>query len=80
MPKLEIKITGTDLTVGLKGNPPFINKEELGGKINVEDSLWTLDGDEIEISLQKLFKGTTWSSALKGHETMNPLLEEEVKK
>jgi len=31
MPKLEIKIAKNGLSVGIKGNPPFINQEEFGG-------------------------------------------------
>ena len=80
MPKLDVKIEKTKLSVGLKGNPPFINGEEYGGEINKEESLWTLDDGEIEISLQKLFKGKMWDSALKGHQTLDPLMHEEVKK
>ena len=48
MPEMDIKITSTHLKVGLKGNPPFLD-EELGGKVNAEESLWYFEDDEVHI-------------------------------
>ena len=59
-PEMDIKITSTHLSVGIKGNPPFLD-EELGGKINAQESLWYFEDDEIQISLQKMFKAQTWT-------------------
>ena len=50
MPKLDIQITANHLKMGLKGNPPFID-EDLGGKANSEESLWTLEDGEIIITI-----------------------------
>ena len=79
MPELDIKIKSTHLSVGLKGNPPFLD-EELGGKINTLDSLWFFEDDEVVISLQKTYKAQTWTCACKGHAGLDPLTETEVKK
>ena len=78
-PEMDIKITSTHLSVGIKGNPPFLD-EELGGKINAQESLWYFEDDEIQISLQKMFKAQTWTWACKGHTTLDPMVESEMKK
>lgn len=76
---LAVSITSTHLTVGLKGNPPFLD-QDLGGQVISDESTWTLDGDELEVILQKAKKAETWSCALKGHASLNPYEVEEVKK
>ena len=48
MPELEIKITATHLTVGLKGLPPFLN-EDLGGLVKASESYWMIEDDELHI-------------------------------
>lgn len=79
MPEMDIKITSTHISVGIKGNPPFLN-EDLGGKVNAEESLWYFEDEEIHISLQKIYKAQTWTSACKGHSTLDPMTEAAVKK
>lgn len=39
-----------------------------------------IEDGEIHISLQKMSKGETWMSALKGHVGLDPFTEEKVKK
>src|SRR4051812_26687746 len=76
---LDIKITSNSLQVGLKGNPPFI-KESLGGIVIADECTWTLDKNELEITLQKMKKAETWKTALGAVSQLNPLEEEEIKK
>ena len=79
LPQFEIKITATHLTVGIKGNPPFLN-EELGGHCVTDESLWMIEDDELHIQFSKMKRAETWMSALKGHQVLDPLLEQEVRK
>ena len=61
--QLQCKITATHLTLGLRGVPkPFID-EDFPHKVKVDESMWTLDDGELEISLQKAAKAETWDSA-----------------
>jgi hypothetical protein len=65
--------------VGIKGNPPFLN-EKLGGTVLKGESLWQIDDNEIVIILAKMKKGETWTCACQGHETLDPLTQQEVQK
>jgi len=76
---IECKITKDHLTLGIKGNNPFIN-EDFFDTVIADESMWTKDGDEIEINLQKMKKASTWDSALKGHGLLDPLAKTEVQK
>ena len=48
LPELDIKIEVTKLSVGIKGNPPFLN-ETLGGSVKVAESFWMIEDDELHI-------------------------------
>ena len=48
MPKFDIVIKPKTMSVGIKGNPPFLN-EKLGGMIVEEESFWMLEDDELHI-------------------------------
>lgn len=76
---LAIVIRPSHLTIGIKGNPPYLD-HDLGGMIIDEESTWTLDGQQLEITLQKMRKAETWPAAFKGHSQLNPVEAEEVKK
>ena len=39
-----------------------------------------LEDDELHIQLAKMKKGETWMEALKGHQTLDPMMQEEVRK
>ena len=52
MPKLDIKITPTHLTVGLKDYPPYLS-EDFSQNVKASESLWTLEDGEIVIKLIK---------------------------
>ena len=49
LPELDIKIECTKLTVGIKGNPPFLS-ESLGGNVKPGESYWMIE-DEKELHI-----------------------------
>lgn len=57
-----------------------IFQEKYAKEINKSDSLWIIEDEELEITLQKAFKGDVWPSAFQGHEAMNPMLQQEIQK
>ena len=79
LPELEVKIEITHVTVGIKGNPPFMS-ENLGGRIKSDESYWMIEDEELNILLCKMKKGETWTCACQGHEAMDPLTQQEVQK
>ena len=79
LPKLDIKITPTHLSVGLKNYPPYLS-EDLSANVKSSESLWTLEDGEIVITLEKAIKGETWMSVFKGQEKLNPFQKEEMQK
>ena len=79
MPEFDITIKPSHLKVGIKGNPPFLD-EDLFDKCLVDESFWMLEDDELHIQLAKMKKGEMWTCALKGHQHLDPLMQEEVKK
>jgi len=79
---LEVVIEHLRLSIGLKGNPPFI-QEETGGPVKVDESYWMLDeSGELNINLQKMNKAETWVCALKGQQgsKVDPLTHQEIQK
>ncbi|KRX07339.1 HSP20-like chaperone [Pseudocohnilembus persalinus] len=79
LPKLDIKIQPNHISIGIKGNPPFIN-EDLAGTCDSDESYWCIEDDELHIILQKAFKGQVWQSALKGHQGLDPLTQSQIQK
>ena len=78
-PKLEVIFASKKLTVGVTGNPPYLN-EELFTYVKETECMWQIDGKEIEITLQKALKAETWKSVFIGHGNLNELQIEEAKK
>lgn len=76
---LDIKISHGHVRVGIKGNPPFLD-EDTGGEIVLAESFWSFQDGEITINFQKMRKGQTWMSALKGHGQLDPLAQQEDQK
>lgn len=76
---ISCKIQPNHLSLGLKGNPPFLNEDTSGPVVQAE-SYWTFSDGEICIFLQKMRKGETWESALLGRGTVDPFTKEEIKK
>ena len=54
--------------------------ENLGGKVKLDESLWTIEDDELHIELCKMKKGDTWTCACQGHAGLDPLTQQEVQK
>ena len=79
LPELEIKITTSHLTVGIKGNQPFLD-EELERKVEASESIWVIEDEELHIILMKIEKAEIWSRVCKDHDKMDPLIEAEIKK
>ena len=48
LPDLEVVIKIDRVSVGIKGNPPFMS-EELGGKVCTAESFWMIEDDELHI-------------------------------
>eukprot|EP01040_Poterioochromonas_malhamensis_P006564 gene6564-7068_t len=79
---LDITFQPNHLKVGIKNNPVSYINEDTAGPIIVDDSLWMLADGELVINLQKMHKGETWESALKGQqgEKVDLHTKEELKK
>eukprot|EP00743_Colponemidia_sp_Colp-15_P003072 GILK01003320.1.p1 GENE.GILK01003320.1~~GILK01003320.1.p1 ORF type:complete len:183 (+),score=22.84 GILK01003320.1:52-549(+) len=76
---LDIKIEPRRLSVGLRGNPPFL-QEEFQGLVKTSESFWMIEDGELHINLQKSAKGETWLAALKGHQALDSFTQSEVQK
>ena len=76
---LDVRINPTKLTIGIRGNPPFID-EPFTHAVDSSESTWTLEDGIMHLSLTKGSKGTTWDSLLKGHTPVDPLTQSEVQK
>jgi hypothetical protein len=48
--------------------------------VNSDESCWTLEDDELHLTLCKGSKGVTWSALLRGHEAFDPMTQQEVQK
>ena len=78
------KIQPTKLTLGAAAAArPFID-EELYGKANVSESLWTLEDGVIHVTVSKAKPGEVWLAFLKSHAPANPgdkaMLEQTIRK
>ena len=75
------KITPTHLSLGLRGNPPFLDEDTYGPVVEAE-SFWMMNDGEITVNLQKMRKGETWDAALKGRggASVDPFTKQEIQK
>lgn len=76
---LDVRITASQLRIGLRGNPPFLD-EPFQETVNSADSFWTLEDGVLHLSLTKGSKGVTWACLLQGHTVNDPLTASEVQK
>jgi len=67
------------LTVGIQGNPAFID-EPLFSSIVKSESFWTLEDGELHLSMKKMSKAESWLGALARHAAANPEFEAEAKR
>ncbi len=79
LPEMEVVIDRDHMKVGVKGNPPFLDAD-LGGSVIKADSLWMIEDDELVVNLQKMRKAQTWTEVFRGHQTLDPLTQNEVQK
>jgi len=63
-------ITADHLTLGIKGNPPYID-EDFGDAVNASASFWTLEDGIVHLTLEKAHPGQPWSCACKGQGQLN---------
>ncbi|CAG9462509.1 unnamed protein product [Pedinophyceae sp. YPF-701] len=75
---LDVSIKPRHLTIGIKGNPPYLD-HELGGQVNVSESTWTLDGGCLTVELSKVQLGVLWPAAFQGHQLDGADLEADKK-
>ncbi|CAM9689831.1 unnamed protein product, partial [Discosporangium mesarthrocarpum] len=47
-------------------------QEDTGGPLVVEESYWMMDGEELNVNLQKMKKAETWVGPLAGRESVDP--------
>jgi len=76
---IECKITTNKMVVGIKGKAPFLVCEFFA-QVKANDSFWTFEDKVIHVSSQKMIKGETWNAAFKGHEQLDPISQEKVKR
>lgn len=67
---LDIKFTNSKLKVSIKGKEPIIDGE-FYNRIIVDDSFWTLEDNEIVLTLTKDNKMEWWKCAIKGDPEIN---------
>ena len=67
---LDIKYTPTTLLVGIKGQEPIINGN-LGSRIHVDSSTWTIENGTVTLELTKVDKMNWWSAVIVGDPAIN---------
>jgi len=63
---IHCKISAQHLQLGMKGSNQYIIDERTFGKIDIEESTWTLENGNVVLYLQKANKGLVWETALLG--------------
>mmetsp|Transcript_10917 Transcript_10917/g.32472 ORF Transcript_10917/g.32472 Transcript_10917/m.32472 type:complete len:160 (-) Transcript_10917:78-557(-) len=59
-------ITTSRVSLGIKGNPPYL-AHDLSASCKKDESFWTLEDSTLHISLTKSAEGEPWPSAFAGH-------------
>mmetsp|Transcript_9906 Transcript_9906/g.17004 ORF Transcript_9906/g.17004 Transcript_9906/m.17004 type:complete len:312 (-) Transcript_9906:378-1313(-) len=68
---LNVEIKKNSIKVGLKGQPPMF-EGELPHSVLLDDSFWSIvDGNSLDISLQKVNQMEWWKCVVKGHGEIN---------
>ena len=75
---IDCKIEAAHITLGLKGNPAFMN-EDFEQKVNASESYWTVEDGVIHLILTKGSKGVTWPCFLRGHAPVDPFTQQECR-
>ena len=66
----DVQITKNSLRVGIKGEPPIL-EGELDAEVKPDACMWSLDGGEVEVTLQKRDQMSWWKSVIKGRDEIN---------
>lgn len=69
-------ITSNHFSLGIKGNPPFID-EDLHATVVVDESMWMMEDGVLHVIFQKMSLAETWPSLLKGHANLNSVEQEQ---
>ncbi|KAK9845103.1 hypothetical protein WJX74_010649 [Apatococcus lobatus] len=69
--QLEVQVTASQLKIGLKGNPPYLDLS-FSHRVKSSESFWTLDKTQLNLQLTKAEQGEPWTSLFVGHD-INPL-------
>ncbi|KAG1676385.1 hypothetical protein FOA52_001180 [Chlamydomonas sp. UWO 241] len=59
-------ITTSRVSLGIKGNPPYL-AHDLPGVCKQDESFWTLEDSTLHVSLTKAAVGEPWPAAFAGH-------------
>ena len=74
---LSIVLLPDRLTVGIKGNPPYLD-EVLGGPIVPSSSYWTYSDGEVHVLMHKAVPGSAWTQCTAGGAATAALSEAEA--
>lgn len=74
--QLDVKIATGSVTIGIRGNPPYM-AHDLAEKVKTEECFWTLEDGELHLQLQKLRKGKSWPGLFVGHGELDPMKAQE---
>lgn len=74
---LDITIARNHLSIGVKGNPPYIDND-FPKNVKTDESMWMMEDGELHINLQKAVVGETWECAMEGHAALSAAESKEV--
>merc|ERR1740117_1206765 len=78
--KKNIKINLTNKSVEVKFKETIAIQANCPKILNLEDSLWTIEDDEVCIQLQKSIRAEVWEECFVGDKSLDPFTLEEQKK
>ena len=76
---IDCKFAPNKLTLGIRGNPPFLD-EPTGGPIIVKESYFYMNDGEITLFMSKMRKGETWEAALATRGRVDPFTRQEIQR
>ena len=75
---LDVSIKPSDVSIGIKGNPPYL-AHDLSFPVKTEESFWTLASSELHVQLQKRERGKSWPCVFVGHGELDALAAQKEK-
>jgi len=76
---IDCRLTPNHLTLGIRGNPPFLD-EPTGGPIIQKESYFYMSDGELVIYMSKMRKGETWEAALATRGKVDPFTRQEIQR